>query len=50
MMEKTVLILGPTGRLGRNAALAFESAGWEVRRYDRAKDTLWDAAWVHPLS
>ena len=44
-MEKTVLILGPTGRLGRNAALAFESAGWEVRRYDRAKDTLWDAAW-----
>ena len=44
-MENTVLILGPTGRLGRNAALAFEAAGWEVRRFDRAKDNLWDAAW-----
>jgi nucleoside-diphosphate-sugar epimerase len=45
MMEKTVLILGPTGRLGSNAALAFEAAGWDVRLFDRAKDTLWDAAW-----
>lgn len=44
-MENTVLILGPTGRMGRNAALAFEEAGWEVRRFDRTKDTLWDAAW-----
>ncbi len=44
-MENTVLILGPTGRLGRNAALAFENAGWEVRRFDRSKDNLWDAAW-----
>lgn len=44
-MENTVLILGPTGRLGRNAAQAFETAGWEVRRFDRDKDTLWDAAW-----
>lgn len=44
-MENTVLILGPTGRMGRNAALAFENAGWEVRRFDRAKDTLWDEAW-----
>ncbi len=44
-MENTVLILGPTGRLGRNAALAFEAAGWEVRRFDRTKGTLWDAAW-----
>lgn len=44
-MENTVLILGPTGRLGRHAAAAFEAAGWEVRRFDRAKDTLWDAAW-----
>ncbi|MCF2905873.1 epimerase [Octadecabacter sp. CECT 8868] len=44
-MQNTVLILGPTGRLGRNAALAFETAGWEVRYFDREKDTLWDAAW-----
>jgi len=44
-MENTVLILGPTGRLGRNAAAAFDAAGWEVRRFDRAKDNLWDAAW-----
>ncbi|MBU2992475.1 epimerase [Octadecabacter sp. 1_MG-2023] len=44
-MHNTVLILGPTGRMGRNAALAFEEAGWEVRRFDRKKDTLWDAAW-----
>lgn len=44
-MENTVLILGATGRLGRNAAIAFEAAGWEVRRFDRSKDSLWDAAW-----
>jgi nucleoside-diphosphate-sugar epimerase len=44
-MENTVLILGPTGRMGRNAALAFEEAGWEVRRFNRAKDNLWDEAW-----
>ena len=44
-MENIVLILGPTGRMGRNAASAFEAAGWEVRLFDRAKDTLWDAAW-----
>ncbi|MCW1950089.1 MAG: epimerase [Octadecabacter sp.] len=44
-MENTVLILGPTGRMGRNAALAFEAAGWEVRLFDRSKDTLWDAGW-----
>ncbi|SFK92569.1 epimerase [Shimia haliotis] len=39
-MTKTVLILGATGRFGRNAATAFESAGWDVRRFDRSKDTL----------
>jgi len=44
-MNKTVLILGSTGRLGRNAAAAFEGAGWDVRRFDRKRDTLWDAAW-----
>lgn len=44
-MENTVLILGPTGRMGRNAAEAFEAADWEVRRFDRSKDTLWEAGW-----
>lgn len=44
-MQNTVLILGPTGRLGRNAARAFDAAGWEVRRFDRKADSLWDAAW-----
>ena len=44
-MKPIVLILGPTGRLGRNAALAFERDGWDVRRFDRKTDNLWDAAW-----
>ncbi|MCP4818375.1 MAG: epimerase, partial [Shimia sp.] len=39
-MTKTVLILGANGRFGRNAAIAFENAGWTVRRFDRSKDTL----------
>ncbi len=43
-MTQTVLVLGPTGRFGRNAALAFESAGWTVRRFDRKHDTLETAA------
>jgi nucleoside-diphosphate-sugar epimerase len=42
-MTQTVLILGATGRFGRNAALAFAQAGWIVRRFDRARDDL-DAA------
>jgi nucleoside-diphosphate-sugar epimerase len=45
MMKDTVLILGANGRMGRNAAIAFENDGWEVRRFDRATDSLWDAAW-----
>lgn len=44
-MKPIVLILGPTGRMGRNAAAAFKADGWDVRRFDRKKDTLWDAAW-----
>ncbi|WP_085307030.1 epimerase [Planktotalea arctica] len=43
-MTQTVLVLGPTGRFGRNAALAFEKAGWDVRRFDRKTGTLQDAA------
>ncbi len=44
-MKPIVLILGPTGRMGRNAAIAFEKNGWDVRRFNRKTDTLWDAAW-----
>ncbi|WP_420861605.1 epimerase [Algirhabdus cladophorae] len=44
-MENTVLILGGSGRFGRNATEAFKAAGWEVRQFDRATDNLWDAAW-----
>ncbi len=44
-MRQIALILGPTGRFGRNTAIAFEDAGWEVRRFNRKTDSLWDAAW-----
>lgn len=37
-MTQTALILGATGRFGRNAAAAFETAGWRVRRFRRGGD------------
>ena len=43
-MTQTALILGPTGRFGRNMALAFENAGWAVRRFDRKTDEINAAA------
>lgn len=43
-MTQTALILGATGRFGRNMALAFENAGWAVRRFDRKTDNLHTAA------
>lgn len=43
-MSHTVLILGASGRFGRNAAEQFTKAGWNVRRFDRATDTLMTAA------
>lgn len=39
-MAQTVLILGASGRFGRHAAKAFETAGWTVLRFDRARDDL----------
>ncbi|SLN61855.1 epimerase [Ruegeria meonggei] len=39
-MTKTVLILGATGRFGRNAAEAFRVAGWSVRSFDRQTQDL----------
>lgn len=44
-MQKTVLILGASGRFGRNAQCSFSWAGWNVRTYDRKTDQLPDAAW-----
>lgn len=42
-MTQSILIIGATGRFGRNAAHAFREAGWDVRKYDRGADDL-DAA------
>jgi nucleoside-diphosphate-sugar epimerase len=42
-MDRSVLILGSSGRFGRHAAAAFGAAGWTVRRFDRSRDDL-DAA------
>ncbi len=43
-MGKTVLILGASGNIGRYSALAFENAGWRVRRYDRRSNDMVAAA------
>ncbi|SDC75127.1 sugar nucleotide-binding protein [Ruegeria marina] len=43
-MTQTVLILGASGRFGRNAAIAFRRAGWAVTAFDRKRDDLREAA------
>lgn len=43
-MTQTALVLGATGRFGRNMVLAFEAAGWVVRQFDRKTDNLHEAA------
>ncbi len=43
-MSGIVLILGASGRFGRHAAEAFWNKGWRVRLFDRARDTLSEAA------
>ena len=43
-MAQTVLVLGQSGRFGRNAADAFVTAGWQVRGFDRTRDDLRSAA------
>lgn len=43
-MTKTVLILGASGRSGGHAAKAFAADGWTVRRFDRSKDDIVEAA------
>jgi len=39
-MTNTVLILGGSGKVGRHSAIAFERAGWTVRRFDRQQDKV----------
>ena len=43
-MTDTVLILGGTGKIGRHSTAAFETAGWQVRQFDRQKDDMARAA------
>lgn len=43
-MTRTVLILGASGKIGTHAARAFAAAGWNVRRFDRARDDMLEAA------
>jgi len=43
-MPQTALILGATGRFGHNAAQAFQSSGWNIRRFNRKHDALLQAA------
>jgi nucleoside-diphosphate-sugar epimerase len=37
-MTRTVLILGPSGKIGAHSARAFAAAGWTVRPYKRGTD------------
>ena len=43
-MSKTVLILGGRGKIGAHCTRVFSAAGWQVRQFDRSKDTMIDAA------
>ena len=43
-MQKTALILGASGKIGRHTRAAFELAGWRVRCFDRARDDMVEAA------
>ncbi|MFK7874433.1 MAG: epimerase [Paracoccaceae bacterium] len=43
-MTQSVLILGSQGKIGSHAATAFAEAGWKVRCFNRATDTMTDAA------
>lgn len=43
-MTRTALILGSSGRFGRHIADALTRHDWNVRKFDRARDTLDEAA------
>src|SRR5690606_13945574 len=42
--QQTVLILGASGKVGRNFGRAFAAAGWQVRNYDRQAGNMAAAA------
>lgn len=42
--QKTALILGASGKIGRHARRAFEAAGWTCRLYDRKAGNMTEAA------
>ena len=37
-MEKTVLITGASGKIGRHAAKSFAAAGWRIKRFQRGME------------
>ncbi len=39
-MQQSALVLGASGRFGRNTMQAFRNSGWNVRAFDRKKDDL----------
>ncbi|HWP06185.1 MAG TPA: hypothetical protein VNN72_10605, partial [Polyangiaceae bacterium] len=43
-MTQTVLILGASGKIGRYSEEAFRRAGWHVKRWDRQREDLAQAA------
>jgi len=43
-MTQTVLILGASGKIGRYSEAAFRRAGWHVKRWDRQREDLREAA------
>ena len=43
-MTQTVLILGASGKIGRYSEEAFPRAGWHVKRWDRQREDLREAA------
>src|SRR6266540_512631 len=44
IMQKNVLILGGSRKIGRSASEAFARAGWNVRTYDRKRGNMLEAA------
>jgi len=43
-MTNTVLILGASGKFGGHSTRAFKKAGWDVRRFQRGKENMVEAA------
>ena len=43
-MAQKVLVLGASGKIGAHSARAFAAAGWDVRKFDRSRDDMTDAA------